>query len=549
MIYRLLVGDHGASSIFNTEEILMARNIVVCMDGTWNDPTERTNVYKLFHMLAGNEIEISEQGAIRSHLLKASQDLKAFYLEGVGANGRSQGVIGGSLGIGLHDRVIDAYLLVSQCYVEGDKIWVFGFSRGSWSARSLAGLIASAGLLENPSEKDAAQRAEIQWMEFKYQRAGATGDAYWAGKDQQPIRLVGVWDTVGALGIPLFNGLRAINQLERQLFDFADTNLSPRVQFGAHALSIDETRFDFTPTLWNARDGVEQVWFAGVHADVGGGYGHTGLSDLALQWMADRVNRLSARIQLDTAVLGSSFKPDPMQDRHDEARKTIWKLRPRRPRTLSADASLHPSVQTRLAGRKDYRPEALKTVAACAPFFAAGAVVLEEKLLPIKEILPTTHLDPGKSCDVDVFAQNWWNATGLEVRVGESYRIEASGSWIDRENKTEADGYASSSSILRVLEGSRRVETANWFALIAAIYGDPSLEARNPDSGNFVTGNMESLRKGVGDVDAKSQLTVVGRCALLETKVDGYLYLFANDSAFAYSNNSGFLSVRVLRET
>lgn len=526
----------------------MGRDIIVCMDGTWNDPTERTNVYKLFCMLPGVESELMQQGPIRSHFRKDTSTLTAFYLEGVGANGRSQGVLGGSLGIGLHDRVIDAFLLVSQSYAPGDKIWVFGFSRGSWSARSLAALIAGAGLLENASQPDAAQRAESLWLAFKNQRAEATGTAFWASRDTQPIRAVGVWDTVGALGIPLFNGLRAVNQLERNLFDFADTALSPRVQNGFHAMAIDETRFDFTPTPWDARDGVEQVWFAGVHGDVGGGYGHTGLSDIALQWMVDRINALDAGIDLDTARLGSSFKPNPLQDRHDEARKAIWKLRPRKPRDIPDDAPLHSSVATRLSGRSDYRPEALKAVTASAKFFATGAPFPTETLLPVNDILPVSHLEVGQSCDVSVFAQNWWNAAGLAVRAGERYRIKAAGTWNDKQNQSTADGYASPSSLLKLLESSRRVETANWFTLIAAVHADAGLEARNPDSGNFVTGSMESLRKGVSQVDRQSQLAPIGTGAELSPVADGHLYFYANDSPFAYSNNSGFLTATVQRE-
>src|SRR5574337_1489010 len=210
------------------------------MDGTWDDPTQRTNVYKLFRMLPGDDVCSSDLGPVRSHLIKQTQDSTVFYLEGVGANGRHQGVLGGAFGVGLHDPVIDAYVLVSQCYAAGDKIWIFGFSRGSCSARSLAGLATGAGLLDDPAEDDATQRAETLWLQFKNRGAGARGDAYWAGKDPRPIRLVGVWDTVGALGIPLFNGMRAIDRLERQLFDFADLNLSPRVQSGFHGLARSE---------------------------------------------------------------------------------------------------------------------------------------------------------------------------------------------------------------------------------------------------------------------------------------------------------------------
>ena len=101
----------------------MNKQIVVCMDGTWNDPIEQTNVYRLFEMLPGREQFVEEQGPIRSHLSKRNEELAAFYLKSVGNGGRTQGLLGSTQGIGLHDCMIDAYVLVSQMYQSGDKIW------------------------------------------------------------------------------------------------------------------------------------------------------------------------------------------------------------------------------------------------------------------------------------------------------------------------------------------------------------------------------------------------------------------------------------------
>lgn len=525
----------------------MAKHIVVCMDGTWNDPTEQTNVYKLFRLLEGDERRVAEAGAIRPHLRKEGAGLLGLYVEGVGARGRHQGPLGGALGVGLHDRVIDAFVLVSQAYAPGDRLWVFGFSRGAWAARSLAGFIARAGLLDDAGRADAAVRAETLWFEFKHGKLGDRGDHYWQGRDPQPIELVGVWDTVGALGVPFFNGLRVVDGLEARLFEFADLDLSPRVKHGRHALAIDETRFDFSPTPWNARAGVVQTWMPGVHGDVGGGHERAGLSDDALQWMVGEINGLGAGLELATTRLKDDFRPDALADRHDEARKLVWQLRPRKPRQIPVDAQLAPAVAARLRGRADYRPAALRPHPACTAFFADAAPPPAERLVPVKEALPTRRLPVGDSDSSVVFAQKWWNAAGLEVKAGERYRITAAGTWTDRDNSADARGYSSTNFMMRFAESSRRLESALWFALIAAVNEDVALELKNPTSGNFVTGGMESFVRGVGRVDAASQLQATGLLCELTADRDGFLYFFANDSAFAYSNNSGYLDVTVSR--
>ena len=272
----------------------MSKNIVICMDGTWNDPTERTNVYKLFQALdAGPETAVADHPTFGRHSHRIDGELAAYYIEGVGAKGKSQGILGGALGIGLHERVLHAFLLASNTYQPGDKLWIFGFSRGAWSARSLAGFISTAGLF-SPQEAQSGGsfvNANNIWHQTKIKGALDRGKEFWDKNDATPIQLVGVWDTVGALGIPFFNGIRAFDQMEKHLFDFADLQLSNRVKHGRHALAIDEQRKDFEPTLWHPRDdgSIKQVWFPGVHADIGGGYPEAGLSDIALHWMIDEV--------------------------------------------------------------------------------------------------------------------------------------------------------------------------------------------------------------------------------------------------------------------
>jgi uncharacterized protein (DUF2235 family) len=530
----------------------MSKHIVICMDGTWNDPTERTNVYRLFRALAaGPQEKILDHPLAGRHLRCVGEALVAFYLEGVGARGRREGVVGGALGIGLHARVLDAFLLVSQAYEPGDKLWIFGFSRGAWSARSLAGFIAKAGLFSvaEAQAEGAVLHAHGLWLETKRRGVLARGDAFWEANDPRPIRLVGVWETVGALGVPWFNGLRLFDRLEKRLFDFADLQLNERVAQGRHALAIDEQRLDFAPTPWTERaaGGILQVWFPGVHSDVGGGYRQTGLSDIALEWMLEEASALGPELGLDPARLEPPPQPDPLQRRHDEARKPLWKLRPRGPRRIDSGAVLHSSVLERLHRRPDYRPSALKRHPDAALLFSGSAPA--EEVLETGERMPTEHLEPEASVQDEAFAQKCWNALGLEVWRGERYEISASGQWTDRNYQATAEGYPSPNLLLRAFEGSRRVQDANWFCLIACVNPDPGLESHNPDAGNLVTGLAQSITRGVAPLDETSQLQAVGQegRGQLTVECDGYLYLFANDAAWAYSNNCGYLSVTVTR--
>lgn len=527
----------------------MSQQIVVCMDGTWNDPIERTNVYRLFEMLPGDETPVEEKGPIRSHLVKHDQDLVAFYLESVGNGGRTQSLLGGTQGIGLHDSMIDAYVLVSQVYRKGDKIWLFGFSRGAWAARSLGAFIARTGLIPDVDalEDGAADLAEKIWLDYKEDRGKKRGGRFWKHHDETPIRLIGVWDTVGEFGVPEFNGLRMVDRDELRFLKFADRELSMRVENGRQALAIDERRADFTPTLWTEREGIRQVWFAGAHADIGGGYEQSGLSDLALQWMIDEINALDAGLQLSSDRLGKPLAPDPLQDRHDETHHLSWRTRPHEDRKIADDALLHPSVLERLQGRADYRPKALEDLPNCEPFYAGDDEPPEESLQAEREPVPFRKLPIDGSTRFPAYAHKWWNASGIEVDAGERYRITASGEWTDKNIAAGAEGYESKAWLLQLAEGSRRLEDRPWFSLVAAIHPRPDLEANNPVSENLLSGLIESAMNGVARIDDECSLLPASDGCEIEIQEAGYLYFFANDSAFSYGNNTGFLTVEVTR--
>jgi hypothetical protein len=190
--------------------------------------------------------------------------------------------------------------------------------------------------------------------------------------DPIEIRMIGVWDTVGSLGIPL-RGLRALTKRKHQ---FHDTELSGIVEHGYHALAIDEYRVPFEPTLWAAKpkekQTIEQVWFAGAHSDVGGGYPAAGLSDIALEWMIEKARGVG--LAFDAAVDGAyPVQPNPNGELHD-SKTGLYKVTRSFVRPIGvADApdgkptaaldptqSLHPSVRKRWNDDPKYRPQGLK---------------------------------------------------------------------------------------------------------------------------------------------------------------------------------------------
>ncbi len=261
------------------------RNLVLCFDGTWKreDQPHPTNVVKTFQ-------------AIRRKVGRISQ--VPYYDRGVGS-GRLDRLRGGAFGIGLTKNVEQGYAWLAKAYQPGDRLYFFGFSRGAYTARSLAGLVGLCGIPDHtrwPGLKPEAvvrnglriyrQRNGPGRQEEALTYAGRYGHLH-AGT-REPVRqvwFIGVWDTVGSLGVP-FDGLRWLTGWRHQ---FHDVELSSQVRYAYHAVAIDENRRPFKPTLWSGPvangQTVQQLWFPGVHGSVGGGVPETGLSDRALLWM------------------------------------------------------------------------------------------------------------------------------------------------------------------------------------------------------------------------------------------------------------------------
>jgi uncharacterized protein (DUF2235 family) len=266
----------------------LPKNLVVCCDGTWNIPDETrgsvaapTNVAKLALAVAQDQ---------------ATQRL--YYEPGVGT-APDERIVGGAFGYGLSHNIRNCYAYLAANYDDGDRLFLLGFSRGAYTARSLAGLIRNCGILrrEHTDQVDAAFAFYRDRTSHTHPSAIASHlfrDMYSCG--DQTIHFIGVWDTVGALGIP--NDLPGWEEISKlftgweQMWGFHDTQLSSQVTHARHALSIDEERAAFRPTLWtqdqkaiDAGQDLKQVWFSGVHSEVGGGSADTSLSDIALLWM------------------------------------------------------------------------------------------------------------------------------------------------------------------------------------------------------------------------------------------------------------------------
>lgn len=265
------------------------------------------------------------------------------------------------LGAGLAENVKQAYASLALNYAPGDEVYFFGFSRGAFTVRSLGGLVGLVGIVDKrhmdkfnhaweyyrtpPAERTTRQREEF---------LRRFGDA---PPRRMRIDFMGVWDTVGALGIP-FGPLRFVG---KHKFQFHNTNLGDNVARAYQALAIDERRRVFAPAIWKREAGIEdrlraygiedqvieQTWFAGAHSNVGGGYPDTGLSDLAFGWMARKAQ--ACGLALDQAYV------DRMQEgtRHllVDSRTFRWRLLPAKDRTLcETDPSerLHHTALTRL---------------------------------------------------------------------------------------------------------------------------------------------------------------------------------------------------------
>lgn len=332
------------------------KRIVVLIDGTWNKEavTGNTNVARL---------DSNQQTVKFIKSPKASDGIaqQVFYHSGVGSDGDLiQRLLGGAIGLGLKRIIKETYEYVVQHYAEGDELYLWGFSRGSYAARALAGLIGASGIQGHIDDR----LFELAWRHYRVRpqarqhpdiAAAADKTAienYRSARDSfhrtRTIKCIAVWDTVGSYGIPAGFGLAALARYFTLLtLGFHDTSFGDNVEVGLHALGIDEHRRPFVPTFWTIAKGVsprghvEQTWFAGAHCNVGGGYPDSGLSDLALIWMIARAQALT-KLEFDDAAI-KAHTAAKVEGSVVDSTKGWWldHLLPHYRRVLSPDAIHH----------------------------------------------------------------------------------------------------------------------------------------------------------------------------------------------------------------
>ena len=274
------------------------KRLVICADGTWN---VRDQVDPATHRRHPTNVTKVARAVLPRAAAGVSQIV--FYHEGVGTSAGLDRLTGGAFGAGIEDNIRTLYRFLVYNYEPGDEIYLFGFSRGAFTVRTLAGFMNKVGLV--PKDDD----YYVPELYACYERNKGPGSPEWDQafhniKDPRPcppIRFIGVWDTVGALGAP-----GVLGQLfNKDRYQYHDVGLNPHIENAAHALAIDERRKPFAPDIWvkpaTWTGTLRQAWFPGVHSNVGGGYAPDGLANEALHWIVEQAEQQG--LECDVAYL------------------------------------------------------------------------------------------------------------------------------------------------------------------------------------------------------------------------------------------------------
>lgn len=348
------------------------KRIIICCDGTWQRiyNAQLTNVALTARAVAARDAR--------------GQSQIVYYSEGVGASLAGVSMWQGMTGADLDDHLLDAYLFLNMNYEPGDEIYLFGFSRGAYTVRSLAGLLRKIGILHREHVDKARRALDI------YRHREANADSYIAARfrgsyavawprinqngatiDTPPVDLrinyIGVWDTVGSLGIPrvlpISIGLNA-------RYRFHDTALSRAVLSARHAVAIDEKRGAFSPTLWTNLDQFNtpgappralQHWFPGDHGGVGGGEAR-GLSNCALLWVLEGAEQMGLALAREpgSVVSAAMAEVDPIGASLGGKGSPLLKaVGSRWRRGLDRYGDIHETARLRWLADASYRPQPL----------------------------------------------------------------------------------------------------------------------------------------------------------------------------------------------
>jgi uncharacterized protein (DUF2235 family) len=330
------------------------KRIVICFDGTWNKPADEK-------LPPDRQIETNVCRFYNSMKDTGSDGIKQikWYDEGVGTKWYDR-FIGGSIGAGLELNIVQGYEFLAKEYDDGDEVYVLGFSRGAYTARSLVGMIRNCGLIR---PQHLVLRVPMAYGIYRTRGDSVdsvTAKVFRAAFSREiKIKFVGVWDTVGALGIPL----HLLQDVNMKFYEFHDTKLSSIVENAFQAIAVDEHRIDYEVCLWNpdapAQQKVEQRWFIGAHCDVGGGYADRRLSDMTLRWMQDKAS--SVGLALNAVAVGTENYRGSLTDSYAQFLGGIYaKNKPPHYRAIATikfgDEFVDESVQRRRKEDPTYKP-------------------------------------------------------------------------------------------------------------------------------------------------------------------------------------------------
>ena len=319
----------------------MSKNIVVCYDGTNAEyGKHNTNVVRAFKAI------VKDDGQT------------AFYDPGVGTFsffgrrfGRLFGIgLGMVFGYGIRQNIEDGYEYLMNTFKPGDKVFIFGFSRGAYTARALAGMIHQLGILQRGSKNLIPYVSKMYFKKDEEKDFKVIEGFKKTFSNACEPYFIGLWDTVGALGLNLSK-------------HFPDYKLNPCIKYGFQAISIDEKRCPYKVILWDEsckKDNqvIEQVWFSGVHSEVGGGCSEDecSLPDIPFAWMMDKAKAIKGGLKLKDGWQ-NNLSRDAGVDMHDSCKFFPWVIFGlRKKREIPDGALVHQSVIDRAKKRTDYSP-------------------------------------------------------------------------------------------------------------------------------------------------------------------------------------------------
>jgi uncharacterized protein (DUF2235 family) len=542
--------DHAAPALVPPPE--GARHIVICCDGTGNRPDDEeeglpatTNVWKIYHGLVCDEAQTSwyDPGvATDTSSTAADVAMSRRVLDTVGSRtggqiaatfGRIRRLIEGATGIGITENIAQAYAEIVRQYRPGDRIFLIGFSRGAYTARCVAGVIGRCGLLRAEYGRYADDVVHLYRTREDPAQAVPVPRSMIHDPAKVRIEFLGLFDTVGSLGVPLWGWWFRVLPIWRNRSLSTDPMSICRHVY--HAMAMDERRSQFFPTPFSrpkdAATRLEQVWFRGAHGDVGGGYAETGLSDIALAWMVEAARRHGLRFN---AWIDQGRQPNAAARLHDELRrKPSWRLFgswPRwhpvpdaeEPAAPAPPGTLHPSVleRMRISHTRLARPDFLRP-------------------------------EPGRPLVIDVEAGREWDRTGI-VLDRATYRVTyLGGLWRDGEERPcGPDGQLDQRVGLwrRLIGFSRRLPDRPWMQLSAAVAHPREWKLQEYGLRRLLRylywRDPEELQDQVAPIGVDLRSPRHTLC-LRNDATPGLLYVFANDLWQAAGDNAGALRLQI----